>query len=211
MCLMQENFKGECNTMTRALIIVDVQNSFVSGTLAVPGGERVANAIHNLLATHFEKLEAAAVRNYDLVVTTQDWHVDPGDHWSDNPDYVDTWPVHCEAQTWGAELHEAVTDALEFVTAPKVNVRKGEFVAAYSGFEGKTNRNQTLESVLTDYGVDEVDICGLATDHCVMATAFDAIEAGFKVNVLTQLSAGITEESVAEALNGMRNAGCHII
>lgn len=197
--------------MTRALIIVDVQNDFVSGTLAVPGGERAANAIHNLLATHFEKTEAEAGRSYDLVVTTQDWHVDPGDHWSDSPDYVDSWPVHCEAQTWGAQLNDAITSALPVVTVPKDNVRKGEFVAAYSAFEGKNLQNRSLNRILEDHGVTEVDICGLATDHCVRATALDAIDLGFKVNVLTQLSAGITEDSVTAALTQLKSAGANII
>lgn len=197
--------------MARALIITDVQHDFVTGTLAVPGAERVTNAIHNLLATHFDREEASAVRNYDLVITTQDWHVDPGDHWSDTPDFVDSWPVHCEAQTWGAELHDGVTSALSIVTVPKVNVRKGEFVAAYSGFEGKTNQNKSLLNVLQQHDINEVDICGLATDHCVKATALDAANLGYKTNVLTQLSAGITEESVENALDELRNAGVHII
>ncbi|PFG37357.1 nicotinamidase/pyrazinamidase [Flavimobilis soli] len=175
---------------TTALIVVDVQNDFCEGgTLAVAGGNKVAADVAELLRTS----------DYDLVVTTQDWHVDPGSHWSDEPDFRDSWPRHCEAGTSGAELHPALAAAVaELPTAP-VAVRKGMYEAAYSGFEGTTESGRTLAEVLSDAGVTDADVVGLAFDHCVRATALDAASAGVRSRVLTALTAAVAPETAALA------------
>ena len=175
---------------TTALIVVDVQNDFCEGgTLAVAGGNQVAADVAELLRTS----------SYDLVVTTQDWHVDPGSHWSTEPDYRDTWPRHCEAGTPGAELHPALAAAVaELPTAP-VAVRKGMYEAAYSGVEGTTPTGLSLADVLAEAGVTDVDVVGLAFDHCVRATAIDAVDAGVRSRVLTNLTAAVAPETAALA------------
>ncbi|MFN8071074.1 MAG: nicotinamidase [Mycobacterium sp.] len=181
----------------RALIIVDVQNDFCEGgSLAVAGGAAVARAINELLARD---------HGYDHIVATQDHHVDPGGHFSDSPDFVDSWPRHCVAGTPGAEFQPQLhTGAIEAV------FHKGEYAAAYSGFEGAAD-GVKLAEWLTDRGVDEVDIVGIATDYCVRATAEDAVRAGFTTRVLTDLTAGVAPESTAAALAGMRSAGVQLV
>ncbi|MCY7394817.1 MAG: isochorismatase family protein, partial [Nocardioides sp.] len=150
--------------MTSALIVVDVQNDFCEGgALPVTGGNRVAEQVAELLRGD---------PGYTHVVATRDHHVDPGPHWSSEPDYVDSWPVHCEVGTEGEHFHPALDpDRFEAVFL------KGEHAAAYSGFEGSA-AGETLTGWLRARGVDRVDVCGLATDHCVRATALDAVAAG---------------------------------
>ncbi|GAA2242731.1 isochorismatase family protein [Rarobacter faecitabidus] len=192
--------------MARALIIVDVQNDFVEGgSLGVEGGLNVAGAI----AAH------VAANRYDLIVTTQDWHIDPGAHWSQQPDYVDTWPVHCAAGTSGAELHPEIVSALAAAPGPVLGVRKGQYRAAYSGFEGRTGLDDSSGQGLTDLlraaGVTDLDIVGIATDHCVRATVLDAVEAGFDTNVIVGLTAGVAADSTAAALRAMREGGARLV
>lgn len=181
----------------RALIIVDVQNDFCEGgSLAVTGGTAVAAAINGLLAGN---------HGYDHVVATQDHHIDPGSHFSDHPDFVDSWPRHCVAGTAGAEFQsELDTSAVEAV------FRKGEYAAAYSGFEGVAD-GVGLAEWLQDRGVDEVDIVGIATDYCVKATAADAVKAGFATRVLTDLTAGVSPDSTAAALADLHGAGVRLV
>lgn len=181
----------------RALIIVDVQNDFCEGgSLAVAGGTAVAAAINRLLAGD---------HGYDHVVATRDHHIDPGGHFSDHPDFVDSWPRHCVAGTAGAEFQSQLdTSAIEAVFC------KGEYAAAYSGFEGAAD-GVGLAEWLKDRGVDEVDIVGIATDYCVRATAVDAARAGFRTRVLTNLTAGVSPDSTAIALNDMRDCGVELV
>ena len=181
----------------RALIIVDVQNDFCEGgSLAVAGGTAVAHAITGLLA---------GPHGYDHVVATADHHIDPGVHFSDEPDFVNSWPRHCVAGTAGAEFHpELDTSALEAV------FHKGQFAAAYSGFEGGAD-GDGLTDWLRARGVDEVDVVGIATDYCVRATALDAVHAGFSTRVLTGLTAGVSADSTTAALDEMRSAGVHLL
>jgi len=179
----------------RALIIVDVQLDFCEGgSLAVAGGASVAMRIN------------AVTDRYDHVAATRDYHVDPGDHFSDNPDFVHSWPVHCVAGTAGAAFHPALD------VAPIGAVfAKGAYQAAYSGFEGAEPSGAGLADWLRAREVTEVDVVGIATDYCVRATALDAVRAGFATTVLTELTAGVAPESTTAALDELRAAGVIII
>ena len=187
--------------MTRALIVVDVQNDFCEGgSLPVQGGARVASDIGELLH-HWSRRDDQAPA-YDVVVATKDHHVEPGHHWAREPDFVDSWPVHCKVGTDGEAFHPNL-DPQPFDAI----FLKGEHQAAYSGFEGRTASGQTLSEWLGEHGVDEVHICGLATDHCVRATALDAVSEGFATRVLLDLCAGVAPETTAAALQQLSGAG----
>ncbi|MGW5456062.1 isochorismatase family protein [Nocardia sp. NPDC003979] len=180
----------------RGLVIVDVQNDFCEGgSLAVRGGAAVAAAI----SAH------VAGKKYDAVVATRDWHVDPGAHFSDTPDYIDSWPPHCVVGTPGADFHPALdTGPIEEVFS------KGEYTAAYSGFEGASADGITLADWLRARDIDHVDVVGIATDHCVRATALDARTAGFDTTILLGLTAGVSPETTAAALTTLRDAGVEL-
>ncbi len=180
-----------------ALLVVDVQNDFCEGgSLAVAGGSDVASAIATLVRDG----------GYRHVAATQDWHVDPGEHFSDDPDFVDTWPRHCTADTHGADLHAALPR--ELLDAA---FRKGAHAAAYSGFEGTADqpdgRRTGLAEWLRERGAQSVDVVGIATDHCVRATALDAQAAGFRTRVLLDLTAGVAAQTTGRALADLRAAG----
>ncbi len=186
--------------MSRALVIVDVQNDFCEGgSLAVQGGAEVARrTAAKVLADHDD---------YTAVVATADWHEDPGDHWAaegTDPDFTDTWPVHCAAGTPGADFHPALTPALVEVDAV---FRKGRREAAYSGFEGSTDEGTGLAEWLRARGVTALDVCGIATDHCVRATVLDGLREGFEVSLLEDLVAGVAPETTQAALVEMSEAG----
>ena len=180
--------------MSRALIIVDVQNDFCEGgSLAVAGGAAVAAGISLVL-------EKAGDR-WDHVVATKDWHIDPGAHFSDHPNYLDSWPAHCVVGTGGADFHpELHTGRVEAV------FHKGEHRAAYSGFEGHTEDGEGLASWLRERGVTDVEVVGIATDHCVRATALDAKAEGFATTVLLELTAGVALGTTEAALEEFRTA-----
>jgi nicotinamidase/pyrazinamidase len=181
----------------RALIIVDVQNDFCEGgSLAVAGGAAVARAI----GAH-----VASEPGYAHVVATKDFHVDPGAHFSDHPDYAASWPPHCVAGTPGADFHPNLdTGAVEAVFL------KGAHAAAYSGFEGADEAGTALADWLRTRGVDEVDVAGIATDYCVHATAADAARIGFAARVLLDLTAGVAPESTAKAIEDLRALGVNL-
>jgi nicotinamidase/pyrazinamidase len=183
----------------RALLIVDVQNDFCEGgSLAVAGGAAVASAISAYLA-------APEGAGYDHVVATQDYHVDPGDHFSATPDFAASWPPHCVAGTPGARFHPRLdTSRIEAV------FRKGERSAAYSGFEGEDDQGQPLGEWLADRGVTAVDVAGIATDYCVLATAKDAVAAGLRTRVLVGLTAGVSADTTRDALAQLRAAGVEL-
>ncbi|MGJ0389022.1 isochorismatase family protein [Microbacterium sp. CGR1] len=188
--------------MSRALLIVDVQNDFTEGgALAVAGGDAVASAVSAFLAAH--------AGDYDLIVASRDWHDPSGDnggHFADSPDFVDTWPVHCVAGTAGAEYDPLlVTDAVTH------HVRKGQGVPAYSMFEGATETGDTVGAILTGAGVLTADVVGIATDHCVRASALDAIAHGVQVRILTDLIAGVAPEPSAAALAELAHAGAALV
>ncbi|WP_120006055.1 isochorismatase family protein [Nesterenkonia muleiensis] len=209
--------------MAQALIIVDVQNDFCEGgALAVAGGAQLAADLSEFLEeSHGE---------FDAVVTTQDWHIDPGSHFSDTPDFSRSWPVHCVAGTPGAELHDDLdTDHIE------ARFLKGLYDDGYSGFEGRLGEPERvgilegekgikvepedvtaadspdLDSWLQERGIDSVTIVGIATDHCVRATALDAAENDYAVRVITDLTAGVDQDKIAETLEEFRDAEVELI
>lgn len=190
----------------RALLIVDVQNDFCEGgSLQVVGGQSVARAITEFLATPRGPGQTVGTADYDHIVATKDFHVDPGGHFSDNPDFLGSWPPHCVAGTPGAEFHpEFDTSLIEAVFT------KGRYEAAYSGFEGTDEEGTSLADWLRRRGVDEVDIAGIATDYCVLATATDAAAAGFKTRVLLDLTAGVADETSEKAVESMQAAGVEV-
>jgi nicotinamidase/pyrazinamidase len=182
----------------RALIIVDVQNDFCEGgSLAVTGGAAVARAISARLA---------GGHDYGHVVATRDFHIDPGSHFSDHPDYADSWPPHCVAGSAGADFHPD----LDTSTVSAVFL-KGAHAAAYSGFEGADESGTLLADWLRSRDVDAVDVVGIATDYCVRATAADATRGGFTTRVLLDLTAGVAPESTATALTELRSAGVELV
>lgn len=187
----------------RALVIVDVQNDFCEGgSLAVEGGADVARQVSEHVSRH--------AADYDHVVATADWHIDPGGHFSQNPDYVDTWPVHCVAGSEGAEFHPRLAGALGHVEAV---FRKGEHAAAYSGFEGRSDDDEhvPLADWLKQRGVGQVDVVGIATDHCVRATALDAQREGLHTTVLLDLTAGVARPTTDAALAQLREVGVRLL
>lgn len=185
--------------MSRALFIVDVQNDFTEGgPLGVDGGDAVAEGISRYLADHADE--------YALIVASRDWHDATGDnggHFApENPDFVDTWPVHCVAETEGAQYDPGLNT--ESITH---HVKKGQGKPAYSLFEGITDRGETASALLEEHGVLEVDLVGIATDYCVRASALHAIEQGRRVRILTDLVAGVAQESSEAALAELAHAG----
>ncbi|WP_130798040.1 isochorismatase family protein [Streptomyces otsuchiensis] len=188
--------------MRRALIVVDVQNDFCEGgSLAVTGGADIAAAVTDLIG--------AADTGYDHVVATRDMHISPGAHFSDTPDFVDSWPRHCVAGTEGVGFHPNFAPA---VTSGAVEAcfDKGAYSAAYSGFEGADESGVTLTDWLRARSVTAVDVVGIATDHCVRATALDAAREGFATRVLLGLTAGVARPTVDRALEEMGEAGVEL-
>ena len=190
--------------MKRALIVVDVQNDFCEGgSLAVNGGAAVAFRIGELLH-HWTKKDPKAP-DYAAAVATRDHHVDPGDHFSDAPDFRHSWPPHCVVGTDGEAFHPNL-DPQPFDAV----FLKGESAAAYSGFEGRAADGSTLTDWLRQREIDHVDVCGIATDYCVRATALDAVRNGFATRLLARLCAGVAPASTETALTEMRDAGVTI-
>ena len=187
-----------------ALIVVDVQNDFAdpTGGLSVTGGD-------SIIPTVDREMEMA--RNSGaIVVATQDWHPATTPHFAKDGGI---WPVHCVADTWGAQLHPALTLPDD---APRV--RKG--INGEDGYSGFTMRDPLsgdtiateLETLLRDAGIEHVVVTGLATDYCVKATALDAARLGFETSVLTDAIAAVDLEpgDGDRALEEMRAAGVGI-
>lgn len=188
--------------MRRALIVVDVQNDFCEGgSLAVAGGSDVAAAITELIGQ--------APAGYRHVVATRDHHIDPGDHFSDRPDFVRSWPPHCVAGTEGIGFHPNFAPAVASGAIDSV-FDKGAYSAAYSGFEGADENGVSLADWLRARKINEVDVVGIATDHCVRATALDAAREGFGTTVLLDLTAGVSKETTERALEELRAAGVEL-
>lgn len=187
--------------MSKALFIVDVQNDFTEGgALGVEGGDAVAERITRYLEAHADE--------YAVIVASRDWHDAEGDnggHFHPEPDFVDTWPVHCVSGTEGAEYDPGFDTAV--VTH---HVKKGQGQPAYSLFEGTTDEGATVAHLMEVHGVVDVDIAGIATDYCVRASALDAIEHGRRVRVFTDLVAGVADETSDAALAELAHAGAEL-
>lgn len=182
----------------RAFVAVDIQNDFCEGgSLAVHGGGQVARSVSRYLRERGDE--------YALIVATRDWHIDPGDHFSETPDFHDSWPVHCRAGTPGGNFHPD----LRLPENAKL-VSKGQHAAAYSGFEGRDESGTTLGELLAGAAVDAVDVAGLAVDYCVAATALDARRLGYETRVLLDLAAGVAPDTTEAALEELRESGVEV-
>lgn len=187
--------------MSRALFIVDVQNDFTErGALGVAGGDAVAERISRFLDEHAD--------DYAVIVASRDWHHgddDNGGHFAAEPDFVDTWPVHCVGGTYGADYDEV------FDTSRVTHhLKKGQGKPAYSLFEGVTDDGVTADGILDENGISDIDVVGIATDYCVRASALDALDAGRGVRVFTDLIAGVHPDSSAAALAEIAAAGAEV-
>ena len=179
----------------RAIIVVDPQPDFFEGgALAIAGATGTAQRIAEFLRECAEE--------YDALIVTQDWHVDPGEHWSSDPNFVTTWPMHCAAGTDGANIHFSLVDQPWDLV-----IRKGLHEGAYSGFDGVSENDAPLFDELNNAGIHKVTVVGFATDHCVKATALDARRLGFDVEVILDLCAGVAPETTQSAILEMRGAG----
>lgn len=182
--------------MTGTLVVVDVQNDFCEGgSLAVDGGTAVASAVRDLVTRG----------EYDVVIATADHHIDPGGHFSDEPDYVDSWPRHCVAGTPGVELKTPLEESM-FDDV----FRKGQYDAGYSGFGGVGRAGAGLADWLRVRDIAAIDVCGIATDFCVRATALDGAREGFDVTVLRSLSAAVSADNLPGTLREFEEAGVSV-
>jgi nicotinamidase/pyrazinamidase len=189
--------------MPRALLVIDVQKDFCEGgTLAVSGGAAVASKISKFLENH----------HYDLVVASRDWHNPIGNnsgHFAESgskPNYTTTWPVHCVADTKGAEYHSNLNTELV-----GEHIFKGQGENGYSIFEGVTSSGQSFVELLQIHQIQEVDIVGIATDHCVLASALDSMNHGLKVRVISSLTAGVSEVTTEAAIDQMIDHGIEVL
>lgn len=180
--------------MRTAIIIVDMQNDFVEGgALAVSGGLALIPIINKIVA---------GMPKDSVIVTSQDWHPLETDHFG-------KWPVHCVAGSKGSALVDGLV-----LPERTIRVLKGTGTTddGYSAFEGKTLaslvRDSTpLETILAELNVSSVQVCGLATDYCVRATALDAHERGFHTYLIENAVAGVGNLSTEESLSVMAKAG----
>lgn len=188
--------------MKTALLLVDVQNDFCpGGPLATARGDEVASKIAQYLES-----EDNRTREYAAVLASQDWHIDPGEHFSETPDFTDTWPPHCVADSYGAEIRGPIdTSAID------VFFRKGEYSASYSAFEGNDANGTSLAEWLHAHEIAALDVCGIATDHCVRATVLDALREGLKVRVLRGMVSPVDDATGARALQEMFDAGAELV
>lgn len=192
--------------MSSALFIIDVQNDFTEGgVLGVDGGAAVAAGIARLLVRY--------PHPYEHVFASRDWHDGDNDnsgHFSESPDFVDTWPVHCVAGTVGAQYHTGL-DPIFAAEIDVLHVRKGQGTPAYSIFEGSTDAGESVPDALARLNVTNIDVVGIATDYCVLASALDALAYGCAVRVFTDLVAGVAAPSSAAALNQLVTRGAIVV
>jgi len=176
--------------MNTALIIVDMQNDFVEGgALAVAGGRALVPVINQVV----HKLGKT-----ELVVTSQDWHPAESRHF-------DKWPVHCVANTKGAELEAGLK-----LPENTIHIVKGMsgLDDGYSAFEGREHKEggEALEQILREHDIDAVLICGIATDYCIKATALDAVKLKYHTTLITNACVGVSHPTTEAALQEMAAA-----
>jgi nicotinamidase/pyrazinamidase len=192
--------------MRRALIVVDVQRDFCEGgSLPVAGGAACATRISEYLSV--------SKKSYAAIVATKDWHIDPDGHFGDPPDWAESWPVHCVANSTGAEFHPNLNFVVDATSLFEKVFRKGEYSAAYSGFEGTDDEGASLADWLAGQGIEFVDVVGIATSACVKATALGAVENGFRTRVLLELCADLSEPEGATsvALAELAQGGVEVV
>lgn len=169
----------------KALLIVDVQNDFCTGgTLAVPDGENVVPVINTLM------------NRFSLIVASKDWH-------PENTKHFEKWPKHCIQNTFGAAFYPQ----LDAERIQEVFLKgTGSEDDGYSAFEA-TNNN--LEQFLHSHKVDDLYVCGLATDYCVLSSALDAHKKGFNVLVIEDavLGVDVVKGDVERAIEEMKHMG----
>lgn len=177
----------------RVLLVVDVQNDFVTGSLAVSRAAEIIPAVNE----RAERFRA----NGDLVVFSQDWHPDVTPHF-------DEWPAHCVAGTDGARLHAGLKiDPSDLIVKKGLGDRAG-----YSLFEGAVNGTPVVQW-LHDVGAEELHVCGLATDHCVAQTVLDARRFGFTTFVLLDACRAVNVHlgDERDAIARMQEAGAIVL
>ena len=191
--------------MANALLIIDVQNDFCEGgALACSGGAAVASKITSYVNENPNR--------YDFVIASRDWHTpgeENGGHFppeGQEPDFVNTWPLHCLAGDEGADYHPNLDSSII-----DVHIKKGQGAHGYSIFEGITDQGEALTDLLKRLAIDEVDVVGIATDYCVRASSLDAVSEGLAVKVITSLTAGVAPDSTEAAIDDMADAGVEIL
>lgn len=189
--------------MARALLVIDVQNDFCEGgAMGVEGGAAVAAKISDYLKGS----------KYDLVFASRDWHdansTNSG-HFAalgTEPNMTTNWPIHCVAETDGAQYHPNLsTEKID------IEIYKGQGTNGYSIFEGVDAAGKSFASLISESGVSEVDVVGIATDHCVLASALDSKKFGLKVRVISSLTAGVSPASTEAAIDEMVDAGIEVV
>jgi nicotinamidase/pyrazinamidase len=190
--------------MSRALFVIDVQNDFCEGgALACQGGAQVAANITTYLKS--------SKSDYDFVIASRDWHTPNslnGGHFptqGNEPDFVNTWPLHCIAGEPGADYHPNLDASLI-----DIHIKKGQGQHGYSIFEGVTDSGENLHELIQRLEIAEVDVVGIATDYCVRASALDANNSGLQVRVITSLTAGVSAASTEAAIDELVDAGVRV-
>jgi len=191
--------------MSKALFVIDVQNDFCEGgALACQGGAQVASSITNYLKGNKS--------HYDTGIASRDWHTpnsQNGGHFpiaGIEPDFINTWPLHCIAGTPGAEYHPNLDSSLI-----DLHIKKGQDQHGYSIFDGVTDSGEKIQDLLTRLGVTDVDVVGIATDYCVRASALDAKNSGLNARVITSLTAGVAAASTEAAIDELVDAGVMVV
>lgn len=191
-----------------AIGVVDVQNDFCEGgSLAVEGGAEVARRVRAWLDDEIGRWAVRFGTADRHPPTLSDHFAEPGT----DPNYVDSWPAHCVAGTPGSELHPNLLGDEDETDLFDVLVEKGQHSAAYSGFEGTTPNGVPLAEWLRDHDIDGLELTGIATDHCVRATASDALDEGFAVRIVIDLCAGIDDAAVEAALADLEARGAEVV
>lgn len=200
-----------------ALGIIDAQRGFMPpeegkrigtagfGELSVPDGEQIVPNVNRLLA-------AFALHGH-MTFTTQDWHPVGTAHFSDQPNFTTTWPVHCVGSTPGAMLHPDISlpHATDRFWKGTETLSRGEDDMSYSGYYGSNDAGESLGKTLRDRGIVKVVLGGLALDFCVGKTALDLrTKLGLDVVVAIDATRGITDESTSSMLEAFADSGITI-